>query len=654
MNSPQVSPYGHWPSPLQADSLFQGSESISFMRPGQVGLFFLLSKPDEGNALVLMHLSAAGHCVRVSPPGINVRSRVHEYGGLSYAISDEAVYYCHFDDQRVYQLPFDQLTQQVGTPRPLTPPQQDAALRYADFLVDAERQQLICVREDHRDPSRNQPTNSLVALDIARDGSGKILYDESDFVSSPRLSPDGQYLIFQCWNHPDMPWDHTWFELIHLDSAGEVQAQQRIQGPQPGALVQPLFDQDGNLYFFADWSDWWNLYRISRDALNSGAEGEAEAICPMAAECCPPQWQLGHRHIAFFDQRRVALAILQDCRWRLALLDVASGQLETLVTDLASLDDISCREGTILFTAATAETPAALYQLSPNHDDAGLPAALARPHSPVVLAASLIANPQHLSFPTQNGEIAHGLFYPAQNPDYHGPAGSLPPLLISVHGGPTSTARGAFNPILQFWTSRGFAVFDVNHRGSSGYGRRFRQRLYGQWGVVDVADILAAVQHLIDNKQVDPEAVFIRGASAGGYAVLAALVASNLFRGGCSYYGISDLSLLAQDTHKFESRYLDQLIGPWPEAEARYRARSPIHHIEHIHAPVLLLQGSEDRVVPPNQAEGIHEALRERLPDTRLLLFEAEGHGFRKPANQIRALEAELAFYLSLMPSHTE
>lgn len=645
MNTARTSPYGHWPSPLEADSLFRGSESISFLRPGRHGLFFLLSKPDEGNALVLMHLSPDGYCDRVTPPGINVRSRVHEYGGLSFAISDEAVYYCQFDDQRVYRLAYDQQSRQAGTPRALTPPQPGSTLRYADFIVDPAHDRLICVREDHR--GTGQVINSLVALHMEMEAPGEPLYTDSDFVSSPRLSPDGHHLVFQCWDHPDMPWDNTRLQLARLDASGKLQALRQIQGPRPGALVQPLFHPDGDLYFLADWSDWWNLYRIPRTALDS--DGAAEAVCPLAAESCPPQWQLGQRHVAFLDQRRVALATLRDCRWQLNLLDVETGRLETLLKDLGSLDDLSCRGGEILFTAATGEAPAALYRLPADSGHSDPPTPLFRPRSDVELPGTRVSRPQHISFPTEAGEAAHGLYYAPRSPDCSGPDGTLPPLLVSVHGGPTSSARTAFNPALQFWTSRGFAVLDVNHRGSSGYGRRFRQRLYGHWGEVDVADILSGVAHLVDTGRVNPQAVFIRGGSAGGYAVLAALVAGELFRGGCSYYGVSDLSLLARDTHKFESRYLDQLIGPWPEAEALYRARSPIHHIDRIHAPVLLLQGSEDRVVPPNQARGIHDALRARLPDTRLLLFEGEGHGFRNPANQIQALEAERSFYLSLM-----
>lgn len=656
--------YGHWPSPLDAATLFAGTEHISWARPAEQGVFFLLSLPQEGNAQALMHLSATGTLQRVTPAGMNLRSQVHEYGGLPYASDATQVYYSNLSDQRVYRQPFDQHNQRSGEPVALTPqPTTARALRYADFLMDPDRKRLLCVREDHRN-ANTAPRNALVALPIDSESAGELLFDNSDFVASPRLSPDGQRLVFQTWVHPDMPWDHTQLWLAQLDRNGHIQASRQLCADRPGSLLQPAFAPDGAVYFLADWSDWWNLYRIDAEALLQPGADNAHCMLATKAECCTPPWQLGQRHYDFIDANSVVLGLQHDGSWDLISLQATTGEQRFLARGLATLDDLHCGAGQVLFLAATTTSSAALYRLSPGAvpappTDAPLPdaapttgagnTALIHPlwqtRGIVTLTRRACSRPRHFSFTTAAGTQAHGLYYPPCNARYQAPAGALPPLLVNVHGGPTSSARSAWNPAVQFWTTRGFAWLDVNHRGSTGYGRHFRHSLYGQWGVVDIEDVIHAVQHLLDAGLANPQRIAIRGGSAGGFTVLAALASSTLFRAGVSYYGVADLERLARDTHKFESRYLDQLIGPYPEQAALYRQRSPLHRIAQISAPVLLLQGRQDKVVPPNQAEALFRQLQEQHPASACLYFDDEGHGFRKPHNQTVALEAELDFY---------
>lgn len=649
--SPQEYPYGRWPSSLTIESLFAGTETISCLRPSAHGVFFLLSLPEEGNALVLMFLAIQQNsaALRVSPPGFNLRSQVHEYGSIPYTFSRDAVFFCNLSDQRLYRLAFDQQSMACGTPVAITPatPDTPRALRYADLLMDVSRNRIVCVREDHRDPAV-EPRNTLVAIPVYEAGEqqgeseGEILYADSDFVASPCLSPDGGLLAFQTWSHPYMPWDVTQIRVGELDEHGRLKSLRQVCPDRPGALVQPSFGPGGELYFIADWSDWWNLYRVS--VTGQGTPGPATALLQVAAEMCGPQWQLGQHSYDFDGADGILLALNRDCQWELARLDLHEPRLDTLQSRLGILENVFCQRGKALFYAASTLQTGTIRVIDLRAVDQQ-PQTLFSGRAGIELSTREISLAQHFRYSARQGTAAYGLYYPPLNPAFRGPQGSLPPLLVSVHGGPTGSAKIAFNPAIQFWTSRGFAWLDVNHRGSAGYGRRFRQSLYGEWGVADIEDVLGAVQHLVANRLVDPRRIAIRGGSAGGYVVMAALANSDLFCAGVSYYGICDLERLAQETHKFESRYLDQLIGPYPAMADTYRERSPIHKIDSIQAPILLLQGQLDKVVPPNQAEEIYREIHERNPQSRYVCFADEGHGFRRPENQMAALRAELAFY---------
>lgn len=632
-----VRAYGHWDSPLSPEAVVTAQVNLAFPIPGDLGVFFLQTIPEENNHFALFLLDEEGRRSRVSPNGFNLRSRVHEYGGLPCAVTAETVFWCHFDDQRVYRQ--RRLPGGAGWSRPEPLSAADSGMRYADFCVDVLRGRLLCVREDHS--RQDGVRNCLVSLDCEADGEalGEILFEGSDFVAAPVLSPDSRTLALISWCHPAMPWDETRLQLLTLDERGEATDCRTFTGDDPASLLQPQFSSAGDLYFLADWSDWWNLYRLPANSDELSTE-EVETVLPMQRECCSAPWQLGHRSYALRGEE-ILLSSNVEGLWQLQRVPLDGGVPQTLMEGQGAIEQLRCKGDLVTFLAASPRQGASLYALDPKAQPACLfePGAESRP------PAAAISSPRPVSFPVGDGELAHGLFYPPVNPEFEAPEDHLPPLIVVVHGGPTSTARAFYNPALQFWTSRGFAVLDLNHRGSTGYGRRFRQRLYGQWGVVDIEDIVAGVHHLIDTGLVHPEAVLIRGGSAGGYAVLAALCASELFAAGACYYGVSDLETLASDTHKFESRYLDQLIGPYPEARDLYRARSPIHRVDDIDVPVLFLQGGEDRVVPPGQTETIARRLADKHPASRFILFPGEGHGFRAPANQIVALEAELDFY---------
>ncbi len=684
--------YGTWPSPLQPETLFQSRQLASCPVPYHGGLLFLLNMPDEENQQALMYVRAGDSPLRVSPPGFNLRTRVHEYGGLPYAVAETEIFYCNFADQAIYRQRFEPDRAIVGEPACFLGGS-GTALRYADLLIHPQQNRLLCVREDHRasEGKADRVRNTLIAIALDEDQAAAnpdraiVLYDESDFVSSPSLSPDGRSLAFITWSHPNMPWDNTELQVARFCDDGLLTQRMIIDSDRNQSRQQPQFADNKTLYFLSDDNDFWNLRRVA--TTSDEAEALEKPIAPRSpersesrnsdavfvtnADCAAAPWQTGNRSYALMSDSVAVIAMVHDCHWSLEKIQLDDKQAPTggegLHNKTANAD--SQRAARLLSGAGQIEHVHAFstQQISFLHADhqhypslrclsleqsSAQHSVLFRSARPPELDERIISTPQHFSFISNSDEQAHALLLPPKNPAAQGHEHVLPPLLVNVHGGPTGTARAVLNPLHQFWTSRGFAVLDLNHRGSTGYGREFRQRLYQEWGRVDIEDIIAAVQHLIRSESVDPERIAIRGGSAGGYAVLASLSASKLFAAGVSYYGVCDLELLAKDTHKFESRYLDQLVGPYPETKQRYIERSPIHNLSQITAPVLLLQGVEDRVVPLNQAETIFERLLPLNPNTELQLFAGEGHGFRKPESQIRALKAELDFYQKNLLQH--
>ncbi len=625
----QQAGYGSWRSPITADLVVAGSLRLGQAYWDQGDLYWTEGRPQEKGRNVLMRRAADGTVQELTPEPFNVRTRVHEYGGGAYWVSEGVVYFCNFADQRLYRL------LPGSDPQPLT---EAGPYRYADGVVDQARGRILCVREDHSQPG--DPENTLVTIDL-ESGSQQVLSRGHDFYASPRLSPDGQTLVWLTWDHPQMPWDGTELWRAEVAADGTLGDPEKIAGGPTESIFQPQWSPQGELYFVSDRSGWWNLYRWDPDG--------PLPLCPMEAEFGEPQWVFGMSTYGFCDDGRILACYEQEGLSHLAYLDPHSGQLQGIPLPYTQISGLQVSGEKAAFLAGSPDAAAALVCL-------GLPdcsATLSRPGQVEVLARSsslavdpgYLSIPESLTFPTGAGEVAYAFFYPPQNQDFAAPASEKPPLLVKSHGGPTGATSAVLNLGIQYWTSRGIAVLDVNYRGSSGYGRAYRDALKGKWGLVDVEDCLCGAKFLAEQGKVDGERLMIDGGSAGGYTTLAALTFHNVFKAGASYYGVSDLETLAQDTHKFESRYLDSLIGPYPERRDLYQARSPIHHLDGLNCPVIFFQGLEDAIVPPNQAEAMVEALRAKGIPVAYVPFEGEQHGFRQATNIKRALEAELYFY---------
>ncbi len=580
-------------------------------------LYWLENRPSEEGRVVLVH--HAGSSSRdVSPRDHSIRSRVHEYGGLAALVADGTAYYVNLKDQFIYaQAPGEM-------PRRLAGGEQD---RYADLVMDAPRGRLIAVRERHTDDAVE---NALVAVSLDS-GDVTVLDGVHDFVSTPRVSPDGRLLSWVSWDLPDMPWDAAAVNVAAFDAKGGLEDVRRIAGGGGQSVFQPEWHSDGRLIFVSDPDGWWNLQ--AWDGNN------VPPLAPMEAEFGLPQWAFGMRTYDILPSGDIACAYFTDGHWQLAL--VSERGLHKVDIPYTDISGIRATGDVIVFIGASAHEGSCLVRCDPRTGECEV----IRRSSDVALEPEMLSVPEAVTFPTSGGAVAHGFYYSPRNATCQAPVGEAPPLIVRGHGGPTGSSSPSFSLAIQYWTTRGFAVLDVNYRGSTGFGRDYREALYGQWGVLDVDDMVAGAEYLVSRGLADPNRLAIRGGSAGGYTTLAALAFKDTFSAGASLYGIGDLMTLARDTHKFESRYLDLLIGPLPETEALYRERSPVNHVDALDCPVIFLQGSEDRVVPPNQAEAMVEALDSKNIPVAYILFEGEGHGFRSGANVRRALEAELAFY---------
>ena len=561
----------------------------------------------------------------VLPAPFSARTRVHEYGGGAFAVNDGVLYFCHDGDQLLYRL------------TPGNSPQAITAVsgkRYADLVIDRHQHRILCVCEDHS--AGGEPVNTIVAIDLKGQREARVLVAGQDFYASPRLSPDGRQLAWLSWNHPDMPWDGTELWLADMEQDGLPVNPRCVAGGREESVFQPVFAPDGTLYFVSDRNNWWNLYRWR--------QGRIEELAPMEAEFGLPQWIFGLSTYAFDSARRLICAFNRAGAWHLAVLDTDTLRLEEIKTLFSDISHVMAGIGTAVFVGASPSLPAAIVRFDlTSYQYETLRSSITDVPEPGYLSA-----PQRLDYPTTHGETAHALYYPPANRDFHAPADVKPPLLVLSHGGPTSSTSQALSLRMQYWTSRGFAVVDVNYRGSTGYGRAYRHRLDGQWGVADVEDCMAAALHLVERGLADKDRLAIRGGSAGGYTTLCALTFHRLFRAGAAYYGVSDLEALVRDTHKFEARYLDRLIGPYPACRDRYLERSPINHVDRLSCPMIFFQGLEDKVVPPDQTEKMVNALRARHIPVAYVPFEGEQHGFRRAENIRRALEAEFYFYSRL------
>ncbi len=620
-----VAPYGSWKSPITAELLASTYVGLDELRIDGNDVYWNELRPTDKGRNVIVQRKPDGTLTDITPPGFSARTRVHEYGGGCYLVQNGTVYFSNYTDQRFYR------QDPASDPRPLTPP---VDMRYADSVFDQKRTRIISIREDHT-LKTPQPVNTIVSLDPEKENEGKILVSGNDFYSTPRLSPDGSKLAWLTWNHPNMPWDGTELWIADVKPDGSLGQAEKIAGGLEESIYQTEWSPDGELYFSSDRTGWWNLHRWHNN--------EVEALYPMEAEFGLPQWGFGSHTFVFESQDRIVCAYTKNGLWNLASLNLRKKTLEPIETSISQIDrgNIAVKNGQVFLIGGSATEPSSIVRI----DLSSRATEILHRSREITVGKEYISIPNAIEFPTESGRTAFAFFYPPKNPEYEAPQTEKPPLLVVSHGGPTSAGPSTLRYEIQYWTSRGIGVVDVNYGGSTGYGREYRKRLNDQWGIVDVQDCVNATRYLAGRGQADGERLGIRGGSAGGYTTLCALAFTDTFKAGASYFGVSDLELLAKDTHKFESRYLDKLVGPYPERRDIYRARSPIDHVDGISSALILFQGLEDKVVPPDQSEKIFQAVKAKGLPVAYIPYEWEQHGFRRAENIKRSYEAELYFY---------
>lgn len=634
-NVPQkkVGPYGSWRSPISAADVAEAGLSsrgtLSNVQISGRALYWRELRAEGGGRYEIRRQDAGGEPRALLPPEFSVRTLVHEYGGGDFFVSDGVLFFSNDADQRLYRLDPE------GEPLPLTPePAWARALRYADGRLHPDGSWLVCVREDHR--KEGPPANELVALPSDGHRPPTVVAAGHDFYAAPRFKANGDVLCYLSWDHPRMPWDGTALWVAAFGEDGSLTETALVAGGPQEAVYQPEWGPDGKLYFVSDRTGWWNLYRWGGD--------EVEALAPIEAELGSPAWALGQSRYDFLSDGRIACIYTREGIDHLGVIDPDERELIPVETPFTAFYPVHMRandENELAFIASSPRQSQALYRLDLEAKHISL---VHRPAS-IELDRDFLSTPESVEFPSKDGKTAHAFFYPPRSGSHEGPEGSLPPLIVTVHGGPTSAAAVQLLLETQYWTSRGFAVVDVNYSGSTGYGRAYRDRLKGHFGEIDVYECVQAARHLAQQGIVDPERLIIHGGSAGGYVALCALTFHDVFTAGASYYGVADAISLAAHTHKFEASYLDTLIAPYPQAEHLYRKRSPIHHTNELSCPLILFQGSEDEIVPPEQARELAAALQEQNLPYAYLEFEGEGHGFRKAGTVERVLGAELYFY---------
>ena len=624
-----VTPYGLWPSPIDGEQVARQATAYDAVHTSGEAVYWLETRPSQDGRAVVVRWTEDTGAADAVPAGFDVGSRVHEYGGGAYLPAGRTLFACSRGDQRLYRIDGQR------SPVPITPePPTPAGLRYADLRLVSSGTLLVCVRERHQGEG---VVNELVAVPAKASADPWVMASGHDFYAAPRPSPDGRRLGWLTWDRPCMPWDGADLWVADLGPDGRLGAARHVAGGPQESVVQPEWDAEGVLHFVSDRSGWWNLYRERH--------GQVEPLLPMAAEFADAPWEFDYSSYAFVGDGRIACRYRQHGRDRLTLLDPETGRLTDLSIPYTSVKPYLRAVGdrlAFIGASPTASSAVAILQVPTGHLDvlAG---------AEVSLDAAWVSVPKPIQFPSRDGQTAHALYYPPTNPEVTGPADARPPLLVQAHPGPTADAKARLDLRIQFFTSRGFAVVEVNYAGSTGYGRGYRERLTGQWGVVDVADCLDAARTLLQAGEVDGRRLVISGPSAGGFTALCALAAEDRLAVGTSRFGIADLETFRQQAPKFQAHELDRLVGSYPEAAATYRARSPLHAVDRIARPVLLVHGLEDTVVPPSQAQVMAEALERRGVRHVLLAFPGEGHGFRRPESIRRALEAELSFYVEAL-----
>lgn len=628
---PKISPYGSWKSPITSDLIVKGTVALGQIQFDGDDLYWVEQRPSESGRNVIVKRARDGKLSDVTPAHFNARTRVHEYGGAAYVVDRGTIYFCNFADQRVYR-------QESGSaPHAISPAKE---MRYADGVIDRSRNRMIAVREDHT--GKGEAINTIVGLGLKGDDTGgNILVSGCNFYSNPRLNAAGTMLTWMQWNHPNMPWDGTELWIGGVNSRGEIIQPKRVAGGENESIFQPEWAPDGALYFVSDRSGWWNLYRIpASSSLLRGGDGAIEPMQPRASEFGVPMWVFGLTTYAIESASRIACTFSEHGS-HLAVLDTTTGTLDEIKTPYTSMSNPRVSNSRIaLIAGSPTQAPAIiLFDLKTRKLD------VVHSSSEVDIDPGYLALPQAIEFPTEKTLLAHAIYYPPANKDYAAPKDEKPPLIVKSHGGPTSATNTTLNLAIQYWTSRGFAVVDVNYGGSTGYGRAYRERLNGNWGVVDVDDCVNAAKHLVKKGLADGKRLAITGGSAGGYTTLTAIALRNVFAAAASHYGIGDLETFTKDTHKYESRYLDRLVGPYPEKRDLYRARSAMNFVDQIRCPLILFQGLEDKIVPPNQSQLMFDAVKKKGLACAYVAFAGEQHGFRQAKNIKRSLDGELYFY---------
>lgn len=631
-----ILPCGSWPTPITSEVIVASAVQLSEVRADDGNVVWSEGRPAEGGRTQLVRRSVDASVVELLSAGQNARTAVHEYGGAAWWMGGGVVWFADWENQRLYRI-----DPRTGAAIALTPePAAPRGDRYADGDLSPDRLWIACIREHHPPDGRGAEDvrNEIVRLAAHEPSTPEVLVTGTDFVASPRWSPDGRSLCWLQWDHPNMPWDSTTLCVRDLTTGHETHLASRGE-----SVSEPVWQADGSLTFIGDRTGWWNLYRWSP---NNGA---VEPLVELSAEIGLPAWVLGLSRYALLRDGRVVFARTQQGYDRLAvrLPNGVIADLDLPFSAFSSLHVAGDHSIVLVVGAATAERSVARLTLADGSAIESLDVLRApRDLAGVGVTAGDVSIPKPIEFPSGRGGEAHALFYPPTNSRCAAPPGELPPLLVEIHGGPTAAAVAELQLSIQYWTSRGFAVVDVNYAGSTGFGREYRELLRGEWGVADVADCIAAARWLSEQGRVDPGRLCIRGGSAGGFTTLAALAREGTpFAAGADYFGVADLEALARDTHKFESRYLDRLIAPYPKDREVYVQRSPLTHVHALARPLIVLQGLEDEVVPPSQSEMIVDALRVKGVPVAYLAFEGEQHGFRRAENIRRALDSELSFY---------
>ncbi len=626
MTSKTIAPYGSWQSQISAKSIVSDSISLGEIFVSNENIFWQEMRPSEGGRYTIMHQSMSGTKHELIPKSYNVRTRVHEYGGGAFLIDEDDVYFSNFSDQQIYKT-----TITGDRPFQIT---NEPTFRFANGIKDSKNNRIIYIAEKH--DGKNEPVNSIVSVDLNNSGAITTITSGADFYSSPVISPDGVTLAWIQWNHPNMPWDSTELYIADLED-GYIRNPRKLLG-NGESICHPTWSPNGILYYVSDVSGWWNIHKYEN--------GASHNLTPFDGEFAQAQWNLGVSFYDFINDNQIICAYNKSGFWKIGLLDTITYDLNDIDT-VAKFTEINrsglkASNNRVLFTLGSPDTPYALYLYQPN-DLQKLKKI--QESTPNEIDAAHFSKPQAVSYTTFAEKDCHAFYYPPHNTTYEAPGSTKPPLIILSHGGPTGATSNTLDFSIQYWTNRGFAILDVNYRGSTGYGTEYRKALNGNWGISDVDDCVSGGMYLVSKGLVDPEKIAIRGGSAGGFTTLACLTFTDFFKAGASYYGVSDLIGLAEETHKFESRYLDSMVGKYPEEIQKYIERSPINHTNNLSCPVILFQGLEDKIVLPNQSQKMYSSLKSQGIPVSYMEFENEQHGFRNSENIIRSLEAEFYFY---------